>query len=69
MAGRWQDLAWGTGNVGTARAIHEAWMRSSGHRAHILKPAYRELGIGVRFGVPTDAGVGATITADFGAKA
>ena len=33
-----ENLAWGTGELGTARAIHEAWMRSSGHRATILKP-------------------------------
>ena len=63
-----ENLAWGTGEVGTARGVHEAWMRSSGHRANILKPAYRELGIGVRRGVPKDAGVGATFTIDFGVK-
>ena len=69
---RWtlgENLAWGTNGLETARAIHSAWMRSSGHRANILKPAYRQLGIGVRIGVPTDAGVGATFTTDFGAKA
>jgi uncharacterized protein YkwD len=68
---RWtlgENLAWGTGNVATARAIHGAWMRSRGHRANILKPAYRQLGIGVRVGVPSDADVGATFTTDFGAK-
>ena len=41
---------------------------SSGHRGNILKAAYREIGIGVRPGVPTDAGVGATFTNDFGVK-
>jgi len=69
---RWklgENLAWGTGDAGTARAIHAAWMRSSGHRANILTSAFRELGIGVRVGVPHDAGVGATFTTDFGAKA
>lgn len=63
-----ENLAWGTGELGTARGIHEAWMRSSGHRANILKPAYRELGIGIRPGVPSDADVGVTVTADFGVK-
>ena len=63
-----ENLAWGTGDVGTARAIHAAWMRSSGHRDNILKPAFRELGIGVRVGVPHNADVGATFTTDFGAK-
>ncbi|MBE2320541.1 CAP domain-containing protein [Solirubrobacter sp. CPCC 204708] len=61
-----ENLAWGTGDLGTARGIHTAWMRSSGHRANILKPAYREVGIGIQAGIPKDAGVGATFTADFG---
>jgi uncharacterized protein YkwD len=63
-----ENLAWGTGNVGTPRGVHDAWMRSSGHRATILRSRYRELGVGVRPGVPTDAGVGATYTTDFGVK-
>ena len=45
-----------------------AWMNSAGHKANILKKAYREVGIGIRLGVPTDEGVGATVTADFGVK-
>jgi uncharacterized protein YkwD len=64
-----ENLAWGTGSVGTARALHEALMRSSGHRANILKAAYRELGIGVRAGVPANAGVGVTLTTTFGVTA
>jgi uncharacterized protein YkwD len=64
-----ENLAWGIGKVATARVVHGMWMRSSAHRAVILKPAYRELGIGVRVGVPSDADVGATFTTDFGAKA
>ena len=63
-----ENLAWGTGDPGTARGVQTAWMHSSGHRANILKPAYRELGIGLRTGVPTDAGVGATFTTDFGVR-
>jgi uncharacterized protein YkwD len=63
-----ENLAWGTGDVGTPRGVHDAWMRSSGHRANILKASYRELGIGVRPGVPKDAAVGATYTTDFGVK-
>ncbi len=68
---RWslgENLAWGTGDLGTPRGVHDAWMRSSGHRATILKASYRELGIGVRPGVPKDAGIGATYTTDFGVK-
>jgi uncharacterized protein YkwD len=63
-----ENLAWGTGDLGTARGVQTAWMHSSGHRANILRPAYRELGIGIRAGVPTDTGVGATFTTDFGVR-
>ena len=59
--------------LGHRRAQHpgrvmQSWMNSAGHKANILKKAYREVGIGIRLGVPSDNGVGATITADFGAK-
>ena len=63
-----ENLAWGTGDLSTATGVMQAWMNSAGHKANILKRSYKELGIGIRLGVPTDAGVGATYTADFGAK-
>jgi uncharacterized protein YkwD len=46
----------------------QAWMNSAGHKANILKRSYKEVGVGIRVGTPSDAGVGATFTADFGAK-
>ena len=63
-----ENLAWGTGELSTASGLMNAWMNSSGHKANILKKAYREVGIGIRIGVPTDEAVGATVTADFGVK-
>jgi uncharacterized protein YkwD len=63
-----ENLAWGTGDLSTPAGIMQAWMNSPGHKANILKKAYREVGIGIRLGVPSDNGVGATITADFGVK-
>ena len=63
-----ENLAWGTGDLSTPAGIMQAWMNSAGHKENILKKAYREVGIGIRLGVPSDNGVGATITADFGAK-
>jgi uncharacterized protein YkwD len=63
-----ENLAWGTGDLSTATGVMQAWMNSPGHKANILKRSYKELGIGIRLGVPTDAGIGATFTADFGAK-
>jgi uncharacterized protein YkwD len=63
-----ENLAWGTGELSTPAGVMGAWMNSPGHKANIVKRAYREVGIGIRLGVPSDSGVGATITADFGAK-
>jgi uncharacterized protein YkwD len=63
-----ENLAWGTGDLSTPSGVMNAWMNSAGHKANILKKAYREVGIGIRLGVPSDEGVGATITADFGVK-
>jgi uncharacterized protein YkwD len=63
-----ENLAWGTGDLSSATGVMNAWMNSAGHKANILKKAYREVGIGIKLGVPSDNGVGATITADFGVK-
>jgi uncharacterized protein YkwD len=64
-----ENIAYGTGELATAAEIHGAWMRSSGHRANILRRQFREIGIGIALGVP-DAGAdgGATYTADFGIR-
>jgi uncharacterized protein YkwD len=63
-----ENLAWGTGDLSSAKGVMDAWMNSAGHKANILKRAYKEVGIGIKLGVPSDGGVGATITADFGVK-
>jgi uncharacterized protein YkwD len=63
-----ENLAWGTGDLSSATGVMNAWMNSAGHKANILKKAYEEVGIGIKLGVPSDSGVGATITADFGTK-
>ena len=63
-----ENLAWGTGQLATPRRMMEAWMNSPGHRRTVLNRAYREVGFGVRLGVPKDPSAGATVTANFGAK-
>jgi uncharacterized protein YkwD len=63
-----ENLAWGTGDLSTPDGVMTSWMNSPGHKANILKRAYREVGIGIKLGVPTDDTVGATYTLDFGAK-
>jgi uncharacterized protein YkwD len=63
-----ENLAWGTGSLATARGAVQAWMDSPGHRANVLKRAYRELGVGIVLGVPVSDAGGATYTVDFGVR-
>ena len=63
-----ENLAWGTGSRGTPRGAVEAWMTSPGHRANLLKGAYREVGVGVALGVPVSGAAGVTYTVDFGVR-
>ena len=63
-----ENLAWGTGSFATPRGAVQAWMKSAGHRANILKRGYRELGVGVVIGVPVSDAAGATYTVDFGVR-
>jgi uncharacterized protein YkwD len=62
-----ENLAWGTGDLATPRAIMAAWMHSEGHRENILTPQYREIGFGVIAGNPNARdGAGATYVTEFG---
>jgi uncharacterized protein YkwD len=63
-----ENLAWGTGSLGTPRGAVDAWLDSPGHRANLLKRAYREIGVGVAVGVPLSDAAGATYTVDFGVR-
>ncbi len=45
-----ENIAWGTGSLGTVRSIFEAWMHSPGHRENILDPSYDSLGVGLVVG-------------------
>ena len=61
-----EDLAWGSGSLGTPREIVQGWMESPGHRANILNPRFREGGMGVAFGDPGAGEDGVTYALDFG---
>jgi hypothetical protein len=63
-----ENLAWGTGNLGTPRSIVASWMGSQGHRENILRSSYREAGLAVAIGNPRSRdGSGGTYTMTFGA--
>jgi uncharacterized protein YkwD len=65
-----ENLAWGSGGQSRTRVITEMWMNSPGHRANILNPSFREIGIGIAYDAPvSDAGnPAATWTTDFGSR-
>jgi uncharacterized protein YkwD len=76
-----ENIAWAMDDLASAAEIHRAWMRSPGHKANILRPQFREVGIGIALGAPlprpaassplrsdTDDLDGATYTADFGVR-
>ena len=63
-----EHLATGSGEPVTPRGLMHAWMNSDAHRASIIDPDLRDIGIGVRTGIPGQGGSGATITCDLGAR-
>jgi len=72
-AHRWllgEDLAWGSENRAAPAAIVASWMASPEHRANILAPGFKDVGIGIAAGSPTRSGhpSAATYTAEFGAR-
>lgn len=63
-----EALAWATGGASTPAAFVASWLRSPEHRAILLDPAYRQVGVGLALGLPDGERTGATLTADFGVK-
>jgi len=64
-----ENLAWGTDELSSPTNIVQAWMNSPGHRANILMPRFREIGVAIALGVPVEAsGAGATYVTEFGAR-
>ena len=66
-----ENLAWGSGNLATPRAMVRAWMQSAEHRANLLDRHFADVGIGVAAGAPIalDPGeLGGTYVTDFGRR-
>jgi uncharacterized protein YkwD len=69
--GRWtvgENLAWGVGELASARGLVNAWMNSPPHRANILRSSYKEIGLAIAMGTPKDGkgAPGATVATTFG---
>jgi uncharacterized protein YkwD len=63
-----ENIAYGTGGLGSVRRIFIDWMHSAGHRANILGD-FREIGIGRRVGKLEGASGAVVWTQDFGSHA
>ncbi|MEX2196924.1 MAG: CAP domain-containing protein [Thermoleophilaceae bacterium] len=63
-----ENLGWGAGGSATPDAIVQAWMGSPSHRANILHPRYKEIGIATTPGSPVgEQDEASTFTTTFGA--
>ncbi|MCW3041191.1 MAG: hypothetical protein JWM31_3096 [Solirubrobacterales bacterium] len=71
-ARRWslgEAIAWAQGDQTSPRALVAALLASPPHRAILLDPRFREIGVGLLRGVPRSRAhdvTGATLTLDFG---
>ena len=61
-----EDLAWSTGI--TANWVVEHWLASPSHRAILLRPGFRRVGIGYAFGTFNGSGGAGVVTADFAGR-
>jgi len=69
---RWlvgENIAWGWHGRETAASVVRGWMHSPPHREEILRPSFRDVGIGAILGTPRPVPRGGgTFTVDFGVK-
>lgn len=76
LKGRWrrwsvgENIAYGTGQLATPKAVVAAWMKSPGHRKNLLQKRFRQVGLGATLGDPDDGpdALGATYVNDFGQR-
>jgi uncharacterized protein YkwD len=60
-----ENLAWGTGSLGTAGGVVASWLASPEHRANLLRPSFRRVGVGELVGSFRGYRGARVVTADF----
>ena len=60
-----ENLAWGTGPYAAAEFVVRSWMNSPGHRANLLRPGWRRIGLGIAKGTFQGYPGASVVTADF----
>jgi len=63
-----ENLAWGTGAYAAARHVVQGWMASPGHRANLLRPGWRRIGLGALKGNFLGYAGATVVTADFAGR-
>jgi uncharacterized protein YkwD len=63
-----ENLGWGVGWNASARGIVAAWLASPSHRANLLRPGFRRVGVGRLVGTFAGHGGAAVVTADFAGR-
>jgi uncharacterized protein YkwD len=63
-----ENLAWGTGPYSAAKAVVQEWLASPEHRANLLRPGFRLVGVGAAVGVFVGRAGATVITADFAGR-
>jgi uncharacterized protein YkwD len=61
-----EDLGWAPPSIASAQAVVDAWIESPTHRAVLLDPRFREIGIGLVAAAPVGTGAGATFVLELG---
>jgi uncharacterized protein YkwD len=61
-----EDLAWSSSL--TAQGVVQSWLASPSHRAVLLRPGFRRVGIGISFGTFIGHGNAGVVTADFAGR-
>jgi uncharacterized protein YkwD len=61
-----ENLAWATGL--TPQWVVDRWLASPPHRAVLLRPGFRRVGIGIAFGTFAGHGGAGVVTADFAGR-
>jgi uncharacterized protein YkwD len=63
-----ENLAWGEGTRAQARSVVQMWLRSPGHRANLLRPGFRRVGVGRLTGTFRGRPGAAVVTANFAGR-
>jgi uncharacterized protein YkwD len=63
-----ENLAWGVGGGADPPAVVRLWLRSGSHRANLLRPGFRRIGIASLTGPFAGHASAVVVTADFAGR-